>query len=116
MRLDLLAQSQSSSVDQVLAANLDKKILTMSLNWNMHVVFYGCYCIRACVLILDDLSLMPHPSLLAELLSILEYRGEGHSLWINEVLSSDECEVVYPEGLYYMTEECYVITTWTTGW
>lgn len=69
----------------------------------------------ACVVILDELSAVGNPSLLAELLSILESRGSDHTLWLNEVLSNDGTEVLYPGGLYYLTEECYVIATWTTG-
>ena len=65
---------------------------------------------------LDDLSSLPHPGLLAELLSVLEYGGPDHSLWINAVPSSDGNSVLYPGGLYYMKKECYVIATWTTGW
>ena len=59
--------------------------------------------------------MISNPSLLAELLSILEYRGADHTLWVNEVLSSDGLEVLFPGGLYYLTQECYVIATWTTG-
>lgn len=65
---------------------------------------------------LDDLSLVTQSTLLAELLSVLEYRGVDHSLWINQVPSREGGEILYPGGLYYLKEDCYIISTWTTGW
>jgi hypothetical protein len=73
------------------------------------------FCYRAYVIIFDDLSLLTQQKLVVELMSILKYRGAGYSSWINEVLTPNGQEVLYPEGLYYLREECHAIVTWTTG-
>lgn len=60
------------------------------------------------VVILDDLSSIQAPSVLAELLTSLEYRGA--EMWVNEVYRRDG-SLLYPCGHYYLTESAHFITT-----
>ena len=52
------------------------------------------------------------PSVLAELLTALEYRGPSNPVWLDVVCGRDGA-VLYPAGQYYLKEGCYFIATRT---
>jgi len=62
------------------------------------------------VVVLDDLSSIQTPSVLAELLTAVEYRGSEHPLWVNDVYGRDGAPI-YPCGHYYLAENVYFIAT-----
>ena len=64
-------------------------------------------------MILDDLSKVVVPNVLAELLTCLTYRGAEHPLWISDVFSRDGGSLLYPCGHYYLQSQCYFIATQT---
>ena len=69
---------------------------------------------RTFIVILDDLSKVAVPNVLAELLTCLTYRGAEHPLWISDVFSRDGGSLLYPCGHYYLQPHCYFITTQRT--
>ena len=60
------------------------------------------------VVVLDDLSSVHTPSVLAELLTSLEYRGA--EMWVNDVYGRDG-SLLYPCGHYYLTSSSFFIAT-----
>lgn len=68
---------------------------------------------RTFILILDDLSKVIVPNVLAELLTFMTYRGAEHPVWIGDVFSRDGGSLLYPCGNYYLQPNCYFIATQT---
>ena len=77
------------------------------------LLFFFFYFCRTFILILDDLSKVSVPNVLAELLTCLTYRGTEHPLWISDVFSRDGNSLLYPCGHYYLQPQCYFIATQT---
>ena len=71
---------------------------------------YNCIISRTYILILDDLSHVVVPSVLAELLTAISYRGVEHPMWISDVFGRDG-SLLYPCGYYYLYPRCYFIAT-----
>ena len=53
------------------------------------------------------------PSVLGELLTLLNYQGAEHPIWIGDVFGRDKSQLLYHCGQYYLHPECYVIATRT---
>lgn len=60
------------------------------------------------VVVLDDIS--SAQSVLAELLTFLEYRGPDNPMWVNDVYGRDG-SLLYPCGHYYLINSVYFIAT-----
>lgn len=67
---------------------------------------------RTHTLLIDTLPILTQKKHLSELLSILELSRTGKAISINQLLGSAHGAEEYPQGLYYLKEECYVIATW----
>ena len=67
------------------------------------------------IVILDDLdhiSGRSTPSVLAELLTMLNYRGPLNPTWVDAVYSR-EGDMLYSAGFYYLKNDSYFIATRT---
>ena len=69
------------------------------------------YC-RFHIVILDDTDRVSTASILAELLTAMEYHGPTNPLWIDAVYGRDGV-MLYPAGYYYLKRKCYFIATRT---
>ena len=67
------------------------------------------------IVILDDLDRISGystPSVLGELLTMLNYRGPLNPTWLDAV-HSREGNILYPAGLYFLKNSAYFIATRT---
>ena len=85
--------------------------LVTNYNHIKQITSFLLYC-RTFILILDDLSNVVIPNVLAELMTTLTYHGAGHPMWISDVFGRDG-SLLYPCGQYYLHPQCYFITTQT---
>ena len=81
---------------------------------NVIALSFFSYVLRTHVIILDDLSHVSVPSVLAELLTSLSYRTPSHPMWVSNVYDR-EGTLLYPCGLYYLKEGSYFIATKTVA-
>ena len=61
---------------------------------------------------LDKISGYSTPSVLGELLTMLNYRGPANPTWLDAV-HSREGSILYPAGLYFLKNSAYFIATRT---